>query len=258
MTGKTEAYILKEIEKNGAIHMTLIDPERVTPNEALYLAKECEMCGSSAIMVGGSTIVSSAHLDLVVSSIKNRVKIPVILFPSNITGLSQYADAVWFMSLLNSSDPYFIIGAQVLAAPLVRKYGLETIPLGYLIIGKGGAAAVIGKASPIPYNKPELSVAHALAAQFLGMHFIYLEGGSGVNRPVPTEMVRIVKTIVDVPLIVGGGIRTGRQTKELVSAGADIIVTGTIFEKVERKFLKNKIFEIMEGLKEGVRNRHHN
>ena len=258
MAGKIEAYILREIEQNGAAHMTLIDPEEVNQKEALYLAKECEACGSSAIMIGGSTIVSSAHLDLVISSIKKDVHIPIILFPSNITGISQYADAIWFMSLLNSSDPYFIMGVQVLAAPLIRKYGVEAIPLGYLIIGEGGTAAVIGKASPIPYNKPELSVAHALAAKYLGMHFIYLEGGSGVNKPVPAEMVRMVKTVADVPLIVGGGIKTGKQTKEIVSAGADIIVTGTIFEKIRKGSLKDKIMEIMEGIKEGVRNRYRN
>jgi len=258
MVGKIEAYILREVEQKGTAHMTLIDPEKVNQEEALYLAKECEACGSSAIMVGGSTIVSSAHLDKVISSIKEDVHIPIILFPNNITGISQYADAIWFMSLLNSSDPYFIIGVQVLAAPLIRKYGIEAIPLGYLIIGEGGTAAVIGKASPIPYNKPELSVAHALAAKYLGMHFIYLEGGSGVNKPVPADMVRMVKTVADIPLIVGGGIKTGKQTKEIVSAGADIIVTGTIFEKIRKESLKDKIMEVMEGIKEGVRNRYHN
>ncbi len=256
MIGKTERYILNEVEKKVAIHMTLIDPEKVTKDEALHLAKECEECGTSAIMIGGSTIVSTSHLDSVVKSIKNEVRIPVILFPNNITGLSQYADAAWFMSLLNSSDPYFIIGVQVLAAPLIRKFRLETIPLGYLIVGGGGTAAVIGKANPIPYNKPELSVAHALAAQYLGMHFVYLEGGSGVKVPVPAEMVYLVKKVIDVPLIVGGGIKTGEQVKKIVSAGADIIITGTVFEKIEKKLLREKIVEILEGLKEGVKNRH--
>ncbi|MEM2969532.1 MAG: geranylgeranylglyceryl/heptaprenylglyceryl phosphate synthase [Candidatus Bathyarchaeia archaeon] len=258
MIGKTEKYILDEVEKKVAIHMTLIDPEKVTEDEALYLSKECEKCGTSAIMIGGSTIVSTAHLDSVIKAIKNEVKIPVILFPNNITGLSQYADAVWFMSLLNSADPYFIIGVQVLAAPLIKKFHLETIPLGYLIVGEGGTAAVIGKANPIPYNKPELSAAHALAAQYLGMHFVYLEGGSGVNIPVPAEMVHLVKNVIDVPLIVGGGIRTGKQAEKLVSAGADILVTGTIFEQTGKKFLRDKIVEILEGLKEGVKNRHIN
>jgi phosphoglycerol geranylgeranyltransferase len=147
------------------------------------------------------------------------------------------------------------MGVQVLAAPLIMKYGIEAIPLGYLIIGEGGAAAVIGKASSIPYNKPELSVAHSLAAKYFGMRFIYLEAGSGVDNPVPTEMVRMVKTVVGVPLIVGGGIKTGEQTKDIVSAGADIIVTSTIFEKTAKESIKKKITEIMEGIKEGVNNR---
>ncbi len=255
MIGKTETYIIKQIKKNGAIHMTLIDPEKVDQNEASYLAKECEACGSSAIMIGGSTITSSSHLDSIAEAIKKCVNIPVILFPNNLTGISQHADALWFMSLLNSLDAYFIMGVQVLAAPLIMKYGIEAIPLGYLIIGEGGAAAVIGKASSIPYNKPELSVAHSLAAKYLGMRFIYLEAGSGVDNPVPTEMVRMVKTVVDVPLIVGGGIRTGEQTREIVSAGADIIVTSTIFEKTAKESIKKKIIEIMEGIKEGVNNR---
>jgi len=255
MIGKTEKYILKQIEQNGAIHMTLIDPEKVDQDEASYLAKECEACGSSAIMIGGSTITSSSHLDSTAEAIKKHVNIPIILFPNNLTGISQHADAIWFMSLLNSLDPYFIMGVQVLAAPLIMKYGIEAIPLGYLIIGEGGTAAVIGKASSIPYNKPELSVAHSLAAKYLGMRFIYLEGGSGVNNPVPTDMVRMVKTVVGVPLIVGGGIKTGKQTREIVSAGADIIVTSTIFEKTAKESIKKKIADIMEGIKEGVTNR---
>ena len=255
MIGKTETYILKQIKKNGAIHMTLIDPENVDQNEASYLAKECEACGSSAIMIGGSTITSSSRLDLTTETIKKCVNIPTILFPNNLTGISKHADAVWCMSLLNSLDAYFIMGVQVLAAPLIMKYGIEAIPLGYLIIGEGGAAAVIGKASSIPYNKPELSVAHSLAAKYLGMRFIYLEAGSGVDNPVPTEMVRMVKTVVGVPLIVGGGIRTGEQTKDIVSAGADIIVTSTIFEKTAKEYIKKKITEIMEGIKEGDNNR---
>jgi phosphoglycerol geranylgeranyltransferase len=257
MIGKVEAYILKEIEQKGAAHITLIDPEKVDQKTALFLAKECEACGSSAVMIGGSTILSSDRLDLIISSLKKHIHIPIILFPSNITGISQYADAIWFMSLLNSSDPYFIMGVHVLAAPLVKKYGLEAMPLGYLIVGEGGTAAVIGKANPIPFNKPELSVAHALAAKYLGMRFIYLEGGSGVNKHVPTEMINMVKTVADIPLIVGGGIRTGEQAKEIVEAGADIIVTSTIFEEIKPESLKIKIMEIMEGIKEGVRNRYH-
>ncbi|OYT50163.1 geranylgeranylglyceryl/heptaprenylglyceryl phosphate synthase [Candidatus Bathyarchaeota archaeon ex4484_231] len=256
MIGKVEKYLLKKIKDDGAIHVTLIDPEDVNPKSGSYIAQASEKHGTSAIMVGGSTITSSNHLDAVVAAIKESVDIPVILFPNNITGISQQADAIWFMSLLNSSDPYFITGAQVLAAPLVRKFGLEPIPLGYLIIGEGGAAAVIGRAIPIPYNKPELTVAHALAAQYLGMRFVYLEAGSGVSKPVPCEMVKMVKKTIAVPLIVGGGIRTGLQANKIVAAGADIIVTSTALQEAEKQSLTGKVQEIVEGIKEGVMNRY--
>ena len=257
MVDKVEEYLLKRIQEEGAIHITLIDPEEETSKSASILAYESEMCQSSAIMVGGTTFVSSTRLDAVVKAIKKRVKIPIILFPNNITGVSKYADAIWFMSLLNSSDPYFILGAQVLAAPLIKKFKLETIPLGYLIVGEGGAAGVIGRAFSIPYNKPELAVAHALAAKYLGMRFVYLEGGSGVSQPVPAQMVQMVKGIVDAPLIVGGGIRTGAQAKEIVIAGSDIIVTSTALEEENEKgSAKDKIEEIIDGIKKGVSNRY--
>jgi len=255
MPGKIERYLLTSIREKGSIFIPLIDPEEVTTDSASLIAKEGEKAGASAIMVGGSTLVSSEDLDNIVKSIKKTVNIPIILFPNNITGISRYADAIWFMSLLNSADPYFIIGAQVLAAPLIRKLCIEPIPLGYLIFGEGGAVAVIGKACPIPYNKAELAAAHALAAQFLGMRFIYLEGGSGVSRPIPSEAIRMVKSVVDMPVLVGGGIRTGIQAREIVNAGADIVVTSTALEESDPNALKVKIREIMEGIKEGVANR---
>ena len=255
MLGKIERYLLTNIQEKGSIFIPLIDPEEVTAKSASLIAEEGEKAGASAIMVGGSTLVSPETLDDIVKAIKENVKIPVILFPNNITGISRYADAIWFMSLLNSADPYFIIGAQVLAAPLIRKFRIEPLPLGYLILGEGGAAAVVGKAFPIPYNKSGLVVAHALAARFLGMRFIYLEGGSGVSKPIPSATIRMVKSAVNLPLLVGGGIKTGIQAKEVVRAGADIIVASTALEKKDPSSLRIKIREIIEGIKEGVTHR---
>jgi len=246
MVGRVEKYLLEKIEEKGAIHITLIDPEKVTPSSACRIAQEAESCQTAAIMIGGSTIVSTSRLDSVVKAIKKRVNIPVILFPNNVTGISKYADAIWFMSLLNSSDPYFIVGAHVLGAPIIKKFGLEPLPLGYIIVGEGSAASVVGKAVPIPYDKPELAVAHALVAEYFGMRFVYLEAGSGAKKIVPSEMVRMVKSIVCLPLIVGGGIRTGRQVKEVVDAGADIIVTGNVLEERDGK---EKIRELVKSMK---------
>ncbi|MGQ9529960.1 MAG: geranylgeranylglyceryl/heptaprenylglyceryl phosphate synthase [Candidatus Bathycorpusculaceae bacterium] len=246
MVGRVEKYLLEKIEAEGAIHITLIDPEKVTPSQASRIVAKATLSGTSAVMVGGSTFVSTTHLDSVVKAVKRTVKIPIILFPNNITGISRYADAIWFMSLLNSVDPYFLMGAQVLGAPIVKKYRLEPIPMGYIIIGEGGTASIVGKAVPVPYNKPELAAAHALAGQYLGMRFIYLEAGSGAKKPVPPEMIRIVKSYVDVPLIVGGGIKTRGQALAAASAGANVIVTGNIVENAE---VKEKVSEIVEGIK---------
>ncbi|MGQ9624709.1 MAG: geranylgeranylglyceryl/heptaprenylglyceryl phosphate synthase [Candidatus Bathycorpusculaceae bacterium] len=246
MAGSVERYLLEKIEAEGAIHITLIDPEKVTPPQASVIAGKAKASGTSAIMIGGSTFISSAHLDKIVKSVKRAVKIPVILFPNNVTGISRYADAIWFMSLLNSVDPYFLMGAQVLGAPLVKRYRLEPIPLGYIIVGDGGTAGVVGKAVPIPNNKPELAAAHALAGQYLGMRFIYLEAGSGAKRPVPPSMIGTVKQYIDVPLIVGGGIKTREQALAAASAGANIIVTGNVIENSE---VREKVSEIVGGIR---------
>jgi len=246
MIGPIEQYLLEKIEQQKTIHITLIDPEEVTPPQASRIASKAKASETSAIMIGGSTFVSGTHLDSVVRAVKRTVKLPVILFPNNVSGITRYADAIWFMSLLNSVDPYFLIGAQVLGAPLVKKYRLEPLPLGYIIVGEGGTAGVVGKAIPVPYEKPELAAAHALAGEYLGMRFVYLEGGSGAKKPVPKEMIRAVKHYIDVPLIVGGGIRTREQALEASAAGADIIVTGNL---VEQSGVRQRVSEIVQGIK---------
>ena len=246
MVGSVEKYLLEKIESEGAIHITLIDPEKATPPQASRIARKAKSSGTSAIMIGGSTSISTTHLDNVIKTVKHTVDVPVILFPNNVTGISRHADAIWFMSLLNSVDPYFLIGAQILGAPLVKKFGLEPIPLGYIIIGDGGTAGVVGKAVPVPYDKPKLAVAHALAGQYLGMRFIYLEAGSGAKKPVTPEMIRIVKQCIHVPLVVGGGITSRRQALTAASAGADIIVTGNVVENTK---VTRKVSEIIQGIR---------
>lgn len=249
MVSAVEKYLLEKIEKEGTIHMTLIDPEKVTPSSASQLAKEAEACGTAAIMVGGSTSFSTSHLDAVAKALKESVKIPIILFPNGVTGITKYADAIWFMSLLNSSDPHFLVGAQVMGAPLVKKYCLEPIPLGYIIVGEGGAVSVVGKAVPIPYKEPEHAADYALAAECFGMRFVYLEAGSGVRQHVPLEMVQAVKRATRLTLIVGGGIRTGEQVKKIAKAGADIIVTGTVLEENKGRHKIKELIDSMKGVK---------
>ena len=246
MLGTVEKYLLEKIRNEKSIHITLVDPEKISSKQASIVAQNSSQSGTAAIMIGGSTFVSQNHLNSVVRSIKQTVEIPVILFPNNITGINQNADAIWFMSLLNSVDSYFLMGAQILGAPLIKKLDLEPISLGYIIVGEGGTAGIIGKALPIPYSKPELAVAHALAGQYLGMHFIYLEGGSGTKTPVPSKIIRAVKNVLTVPLIVGGGIKNKDQAIAAVSAGADIIVTGNI---IERNDATQKMSEIINEIR---------
>ena len=231
------------------IHMTLIDPEKITPEQASIVAENSKNSGTTAIMIGGSTFASQNHLDTVVQAIKKTVDLPTILFPNNENGISQYSDAIWFMSLLNSTDPYFITGAQIMGAPVIKKFNIEPLPMGYIIVGQGGTVGIVGKANAIPYGQTEQATAHALAGQYFGMRFIYLEGGSGVATPVPPEMIKAVKNHLTVPLIVGGGIRTREQAALAAQAGADIIVTGNLIEAADSK---QRIAEVVEGIKQST------
>jgi len=249
MLGPIERYLLEKIKSDGTIHMTLIDPEKVTVDAAVKVALSSKNSGTAAIMIGGSTFISQTHLDEVVKAIKDAVNLPTILFPNNVTGISSHADAIWFMSLLNSVDPYFLIGAQILGAPLVKKFKIEPLSMGYVIVGEGGTAGIVGKAITVPYNKPELAAIHALAGQYLGMHFIYLEGGSGASNPVPPEMIYASKNLIEVPLIVGGGIKTKEQAIAAASAGADVIVTGNLTETSDANERISQIISAIKGVK---------
>jgi len=241
-------YIMERLKEEGALHFTLIDPDpsKIDVEKAMEMAKSAEESGSAAIMIGGSLGVCEKFLDHVILSIKREVRIPIILFPGNVNGISREADAIFFMSLLNSEDIYYIIGAQVIGAPIIKQYGLEAIPMGYIIVEPGEAAGFIGRARPIPLKHPEIAAAFALAAQYMGMKFVYLERGSGAEKPLPPYFVRKVSSIVDIPIIVGGGIRDGRTARELVKAGASIVVTGTIAEES-----RDKLKEIVNGVREG-------
>jgi phosphoglycerol geranylgeranyltransferase len=190
-------------------------------------------------MLGGS-ITDQEVLNLTAKALKENVDIPIILFPGNVTGVSKYADAVLFMSLLNSTNPYWITGAQALAAPSIKKMGLETIPMGYLIVEPGGTVGWVGDAKPVPRNKSDLAVAYALAAEFFGMRVIYLEAGSGADSHIPLDFIMKVKKLTNMMVIVGGGIRTAEDARKVRDAGADIIITGTVVEETEDTYKKIK------------------
>ena len=225
----------KAVETTGAAHLTLIDPDSQSPEDAGRMAKAAAEGGTDAIMVGGSVGAAGRALEDTVKAIKRDSGLPVILFPSGVSGLCSNADAVFFMSLLNSRSASYLIENQALGAPLVYKYHLEPIPMAYVIVEPGGTVGWVGDAKLIPRNKPELAAAYALAGKYFGMRMVYLEAGSGANEPVPLKMVAATKRVLgdDVLLILGGGIRSGEAARGLVEAGADIIVTGTGVERSE-------------------------
>ena len=232
MTGnKVELFLKSELKKKNALLFVLIDSEVSKLESSQKLAQDVEKIGVSAILIGGSSATDQIEMAAVVKGIKKGIKIPIILFPGNITGVVPDADAILFSSLMNSENPYFITQAQALGAPSVLKFGLEPLPTAYLIIGDGTSAWFVGSARGIPFEKPKIAAAYALAAQFLGMRFVYLEAGSGAKSSVTPEMVKTVRRAFNGFLIVGGGIRDIKTATELVKAGADALVIGTFLEK---------------------------
>ena len=232
MIGRVETYLKSELKKKkSALIFVLIDSEVSNINSSVKIAKDVEKIGASAILVGGSSATDQIEMAEVVKNLKKAVKIPKILFPGNVTGVVPEADAILFSSLLNSENPYFISQAQALGAPSVLKFGLEPLPTAYLVIGEGTSAWFVGSARGIPFDKPKIAAAYSLAAQFLGMRFVYLEAGSGAASSVKPEMIKTVRKVFNGFIIVGGGIKDPNTAKKIVSAGADAIVIGTLLEK---------------------------
>jgi phosphoglycerol geranylgeranyltransferase len=245
--GKVEQYLLASKKKRTGLIFVLIDSEASKMKESVKLAKDVEKLGASAILVGGSSAINQLEMAEVVKTIKKSVKIPIILFPGNVTGVVPKADAILFSSLLNSENPYYITQAQALGAPTVLKFSLEPLPTAYIIIGEGTTAWFVGSARAIPFDKPGIAAAYCLAAQFLGMRFVYLEAGSGAKQSVRPEMIQTVRKVFKGFLIVGGGIKDAKTAAEIIKAGADAIVIGTMLEK-EKDSLK-KLAEIANSLK---------
>jgi phosphoglycerol geranylgeranyltransferase len=238
--GPVEKYILGKAKK-GPIIAALIDPEDFSPRRASETAGKAINAGASVILVGGSTLANQGKLDAVVKAVKSHIKsqsghskshqVPVVLFPGNITGVSRYADAILFSSLLNSTNPYFIIGAQALGAVEVYKSEIESIPMAYLVFGNSSATSFIGQVNTLPASKPNLAVIYALASKYLGMRTLYLEAGSGAGEPIPQGTITAVRKIYDGILIVGGGITTAENAARAGKAGADVIVVGNLLQR---------------------------
>ena len=235
-------YDIIKSYKNRKGYFCLIDPDKANPQISAKNAAIFEENGADAILVGSSIMLNDSF-DETIREIKKCVHIPVIIFPGKFNFVSRYADAILLLSMVSSRNPDLLISEQVRSAPLIKKYNLESIGTGYMLIESGSLTSVqfMSNSLPIPRNKSDIAIAHALAAEFLGMKTIYLEAGSGAKNYVPEILIREVKKNITIPLIVGGGIRTPEDAGKVARAGADIVVTGTILEegidpKLIRKF----------------------
>lgn len=228
----TFEHILQVKERKGAGHFVLIDPDKWRSDQIADVATRACEGGADAILMGGSLLLSSSF-DELVKIVKGRIDIPLILFPGSTTQVSQYADAVFFLSLISGRNPTYLIGEQVRAAPVIKALDIEPISVGYVLVESGSStsAEFMSNTRPIPRTKSDIAQATALAAEYLGMKMVYLEAGSGADRPVPVDMVAKVHDYVSLPLIVGGGIRKPEQAAQMVAAGASFVVTGNILEQ---------------------------
>ncbi len=228
---KVYNYLQDTIKVKGAGLLILIDPDKTTPEKLVrFLKNGCKNC-IDAFLVGGS-LLTNGDIQKIISIIKNETTVPVIIFPGSVNQVYPEADAIFYLSLVSGRNAEQLIGKHVIAAPMIKKYNIEPISTGYIIIESGSytSAEYMSNSKPIPRNKSDIAAATALAAQYIGMKFIYLEAGSGAKNSVPAEMIKCVSETVDIPVIVGGGIKKPSEAKEKIDAGAKLIVIGNCFE----------------------------
>jgi len=228
--GPVERHLRAALE-GGPLHLTLIDPEKSPGDRAAAVARAAAAAGTFGILLGGSTGITRELMGKAAAAIRKAANVPTIIFPEGPGSLAPEADAVLFMSLLNSRNLDLVVRAHARAAPAVRAMGLEAIPMGYVVIAPGMRVGEVGEVDPVPREEPSVAAGYALAAEMLGMRLVYLEAGSGAPDPVPPALVTAVRQAIRVPLIVGGGIRSADDARPLLEAGADILVTGTVAEE---------------------------
>jgi len=221
--------ILQQAE-NGKMLSVLIDPDRIGEKYLSQVIDFSSRCGVDFFLVGGSIVFSS--VEVIVEKIKKACNIPTVVFPGNAMQISGNADALLFISLISGRNPEYLIGQHVISAPLLKKMDIPVIPVGYILIENGRTTSVeyMSSTCPIPADKPEIVTATAIAGEMLGLKAIYLEAGSGACQSVGLNVISEVRKNIEIPLIVGGGIRNGKEAETIYQAGADIIVAGTAVE----------------------------
>ncbi|MFH1372802.1 MAG: geranylgeranylglyceryl/heptaprenylglyceryl phosphate synthase [bacterium] len=229
--GQVYSRLMATYRRRGGGFLLLLDPDRAGENPCIALAEAAEECGVDALLVGSSFTLNT-NFASAVKQIKAVTPLPVIIFPGSFAQVTPDADAILFTSLISGRNPNYLIDEQVRGAPLVKRFGLEVIPTGYMLIESGRQTSVqyISGTQPIPSAKHDIACAHALAAQYLGMKLVYLEAGSGADSPVPIRMVHAVADYVDIPLLIGGGLTSPEECAARIDAGASFVVVGNILE----------------------------
>ena len=229
--------IQEQLKKNKSegkkAFAVLLDPDKISdPQKCVRLVNLCVENRVDYFFVGGS-LITNDNLNSLIQVIKSYSDIPVVLFPGNPMQVDVSAYAFLFLSLISGRNPELLIGQHVLAAPFIRKSALEVLPTGYMLIesGKSTTVSYMSNTTPIPWDKPTVAACTAMAGEMLGLKLIYMDGGSGAKYPISEAMISTVRKAVDVPLIVGGGIRSGELAHKALQAGADALVVGNGIEK---------------------------
>lgn len=225
-------FIETSNQSNKKLLAVLIDPDKIKSEELLrQFIGSCEYAKVDLIFIGGSLLIND-FLTESIQTIKSNTKIPVVIFPGSPLQISGKADAILFLTLISGRNPELLIGNHVIAAPYLKKTGIEILPTGYILIDCGNATTVsyISNTLPIPFDKPEIASCTAMAGEMLGLKLIYLDGGSGAQKPISKKCIETVKSQVNLPIIVGGGIKSLEGANNAWEAGATIVVIGTAFE----------------------------
>ena len=218
-------------KNNQKLLAILLDPDKINLSSLSSLIEKVKDSPATHIFVGGS-IVEANIIDELILSLKQQIELPIVLFPGNPSQISEKADAILFLTLLSGRNPDYLIEHQVNAVPILKKTRLEVISTGYILIESGKQTAVerVSQTSPLNRNNSDYVLQTAQAGEYIGNKLIYLEAGSGAQQAVPLEMIQKVSTQIQIPVIVGGGIRSQKAINDAYAAGADLVVIGTAFE----------------------------
>lgn len=232
------SHLISIIEERKGVYAVLLDPDQKNHGAIESKVIQANESDVDILLVGGSLMMDGKSHDRV-RNIKEISKIPVVFFPGSSSQLNPYFDAVLFLSVLSGRNPHYLIGEQVISAPVIKDLGLETIPTGYLLLDGGAHSTVefMSGSKPIPMNRPDITVAHALAAEYMGMKFVYLEAGSGAKQSVSKEIINRCAENLNINLIVGGGIKTPEDAASRIEAGASMVVTGSVLESSQNNSL---------------------